>query len=326
MERQQRRTAVNEKSMNLIERLWSRAKVGTKIRVGPFALYLRLARSVRVSANHSRGILLPGTAAVSPSALLAETKGDSFMHSMQTDRSLAPPLRSGVALIIGTGPGLGSALARRFAQAGMSVAVAARNAGKLDGLVKELSALGGSGRRYGCDSTDDESVKSMLIRVVEEMGVPDLVVYNVEHFIPGTILDIETPAFEECWRAMALGGFIVGREVARLMVSRGSGTIIYTGATGAMRGRADYINMAVGKFGVRALAQSMARDLGPRGIHVAHVILDGGILSPRSSDKARERLSSMFPEHIAETYYQLHLQHRSTWTQEMDLRPWVEKF
>lgn len=166
----------------------------------------------------------------------------------------------------------------------------------------------------------------MLNRLIEEMGVPDLVVYNVEHFIPGTILDIETPAFEECWRAMALGGFIVGREVARLMLPRGSGTIIYTGATGAMRGRAEYINMAVGKFGVRALAQSMARDLGPRGIHVAHVILDGGILSTRSGDAARDRLSSMFPEHIAETYYQLHLQHRSTWTQEIDLRPWVEKF
>jgi NAD(P)-dependent dehydrogenase (short-subunit alcohol dehydrogenase family) len=166
----------------------------------------------------------------------------------------------------------------------------------------------------------------MLKCVVEEMGIPDLVVYNVEHFIPGTILDIETPAFEECWRAMTLGGFIVGREVARLMVPRGSGTIIYTGATGAVRGRADYINMAVGKFGVRALSQSMARDLGPKGIHVAHVILDGGILSNRSGSEARERSSAMYPEHIAEVYYQLHLQHRSTWTQEMDLRTWVEKF
>lgn len=312
--------------MNLIEKLWNRAKIGTKIHLGPFAIHLRLARSVRVSTNHPRGLSLLGSAGVSPSARLAETKGDSDMNSIQTDKCMAPPFRSGVALIVGTGPGLGSALARRFAQAGMAVAVVARNAEKLDGLVKELSALGGSGRRYGCDSTEDESVKSMLVRVVEEMGVPDLVVYNVEHFIPGTILDIETPAFEECWRAMTLGGFIVGRECARLMVSRGSGTIIYTGATGAMRGRAEYINMAVGKFGVRALAQSMARDLGPKGIHVAHVILDGGILSPRSGDIARERLSSMFPEHIAETYYQLHLQHRSTWTQEMDLRPWVEKF
>jgi len=158
------------------------------------------------------------------------------------------------------------------------------------------------------------------------MGFPDLVVYNVEHFIPGTILEIETPAFEECWRAMTLGGFLVGRETARLMVSQGSGTIIYTGATGALRGHAEYINMAVGKFGIRALAQSMARDLGPKGIHVAHVVLDGGIPSPRFGEGPRERASAMFPEHIAETYYQLHIQHHSTWTQELDLRTWVEEF
>ncbi len=312
--------------MNLMARLWNSAKIGTQICLGPIVIHMRLARRVRVTGNPPRGPSCRVQATATPGVLLPNTKRDASMHSIQSDESVAPPPRPGVALIVGTGPGLGSALARRFAQAGMTVAVAARDAEKLDGLVMELGALCGSGRAYGCDATQDRSVKSMLSRVVEEMGIPDLVVYNVEHFIPGSILEIETPAFEACWRAMALGGFIVGREVARLMVPRGSGTIIYTGATGALRGRAEYINMAVGKFGVRALAQSMARDLGPRGIHVAHVILDGGILSQRSGDAARERLSSMFPEHIAETYYQLHLQHRSTWTQEMDLRPWVEKF
>lgn len=311
--------------MTLIERIWNQAKVGIRVSLGGIALHLRIARAVSVSANPTlRSSLATPPIAQLNSASAENTTGIDIQPT--TIDATVPPIRAGVALIVGTGPGLGSALARRFAQAGMTVAVAARNAQKLDGLVDELSNLGGQGRRYGCDATEERSVKSMLQSVVEDMGIPDLVVYNVEHFIPGTILDIETPAFEECWRAMTLGGFIVGREVARLMVTRGSGTIIYTGATGALRGRAEYINMAVGKFGVRALAQSMARDLGPKGIHVAHVILDGGILSRRSGDTAKERCSSMYPEHIAEIYYQLHLQHRSTWTQEMDLRPWVEKF
>jgi NAD(P)-dependent dehydrogenase (short-subunit alcohol dehydrogenase family) len=208
----------------------------------------------------------------------------------------------------------------------MVVAVAARNTRKLDPLLQEINAVGAVGRAYGCDATVESSVNELLRLVTAEMGTPNLVVYNVEHFIPGTILDITTPAFEDCWRAMTLGGFLVGRGAAQHMVSRGSGTIIFTGATASLRGRADYINLAVGKFGIRALAQSMARDLGPKGIHVAHVILDGGILCERSGDSAREHMSSMFPEHIAEAYFQIHNQPSSAWTQEMDLRPWVEKF
>ncbi len=246
---------------------------------------------------------------------------------METGRTaITAPRQLEVALIVGTGPGLGSALARRFARAGMAVALAARNTGKLNGLPQEIQALGGIGRTYGCDATEESSVKELFGLVAMEMGVPDLVVYNVEHFVPGTLLEIETPAFEECWRAMALGGFLVGREAARLMVPRQSGTILYTGATASLRGRAEYINLAVGKFGIRALAQSMARDLGPKGIHVAHVVLDGGILPQRAGDTARERMSLLFPESIAEAYYQLHTQHRSAWTQELELRPWVEKF
>lgn len=248
------------------------------------------------------------------------------MTAACTDESRPPTVAPGVALIVGTGPGLGSALARRFSAAGMAVATVARNTRKLDDLMRDLNTLGGSGRRYGCDASDERGVKSMLNCLVEDLGVPDVVVYNVEHFIPGTVLDIETCAFEECWRAMTLGGFIVGREAARLMVPRGSGTIIFTGATAALRGRAEYLNMAVGKFGVRALAQSMARDLAPKGIHVAHVILDGGILPPHAEDEPTRRHSRMHPAHIAEAYYQLHLQRPSAWTHEMDLRPWTEEF
>lgn len=131
--------------MTLIQKFWNSAKIGTQIRLGPFAVYLRLARSVRVSTNHQRGPLLNGSASISSSASLPETVGGSDMHAMHPDKSMVSPLQSGVALIVGTGPGLGSALARRFAQAGMAVAVAARNAEKLDGLIKEINALGGGG-------------------------------------------------------------------------------------------------------------------------------------------------------------------------------------
>ena len=229
-------------------------------------------------------------------------------------------------LIAGAGPGLGSAIARRFAKQRGRVAVAARNAERLDHLTEELNLLGGYGRAYGCDVTDERSVISLFQHVKTDLGIPNVVVFNVENFVPGTILEIETPAFEECWRSMCLGAFLVGREAAKLMVPRGSGTIIFTGATASIRGSAGYINMAVGKFGSRALAQSMARELAPKGIHVAHVILDAGILSAHHREGARERQSAMFPEEIAEVYYHLHSQHRSTWTQELDLRPWTEEF
>jgi NAD(P)-dependent dehydrogenase (short-subunit alcohol dehydrogenase family) len=312
--------------MTLFERFWSKAKIGTKLRLGPLTLHLRVAKSVSVTRNWPRAPLL-GDTSVRLGGLLPASIGADMPPLGQIDGPVENMAhRSEVALIVGTGPGLGSALARRFAKAGMVVAMAARNTKKLEGLIQEIQTLGGYARAYGCDATEERSVKSLLKLVTKEMGFPDLVVYNVEHFIPGTITEIETPAFEECWRATTLGGFLVGRETARFMVPRGSGTIIYTGATGALRGRAEYINMAVGKFGIRALAQSMARDLGPKGIHVAHVILDGGILSPHSGEGARERASAMFPEHIAESCYHLHIQHRSTWTQELDLRPWVEKF
>ena len=317
--------------MSVLISLWHSAKLGTTFWLGPVTLHLRLARSVAVSGNRLRMRAPWRRAAIAVAAAPAAPAAQPRPLTPEPGRDGPPgtvsaPARPQLALIVGTGPGLGSALARRFAKAGMQVAVVARNTEKLHLLLKEIHDSGGKAQAFACDATDERSVIRLLALVSEDMGVPDVVVYNVEHFIPGTILDITTSAFEECWRAMTLGGFLVGRACALRMVARGSGTIIYTGATGALRGRADYINMAVGKFGLRALAQSMARDLAPQGIHVAHVILDGGILGARSKDVERERMSSMFPEHIAETYLQIHLQHRSVWTQEMDLRPWLEKF
>ena len=232
------------------------------------------------------------------------------------------------AVIVGAGPGLGSALARRFARAGMKVAVARRNAGKLASL---LSELGDSARAYACDATDEVAVRQLFASVTTDFGSPALVVFNAGAFVRKGVLDTSVEEFERCWRGSCLGGFLVGREAARAMLTHNAehkGTIIFTGATASLRGGALFQNLAVGKFGLRALAQSMARELQPRGIHVAHVVIDGQIEGERPGHSTAERGKDtvLDPAAIAETYYQLHLQPLSAWSHEVDLRPYVEKF
>lgn len=232
------------------------------------------------------------------------------------------------ALVVGVGPGLGGALCRRFAAAGMTVAMCARTADFLGPLAQEIYQSGGRAHVCTADSTNESEVLSLFASVRTDLGEPDLVVYNAGAFQRTGILEASSDDFERCWRVGCFGGFLIGREAARVMASRGSGTILFTGATASMRGGAQYFNLAVGKFGLRALSQSMARELGPRGVHVAHIIIDGQIDNPRYAELAGERGDDglLDPEAIAETYYQLHRQHRSAWTQEIDLRPWVEKF
>ena len=238
-----------------------------------------------------------------------------------------------IALVVGVGPGLGAALARCFAKDGMQVAVAAREAARLEPLAGELGELGPGGRAYGCDATNETDVESLFGHVKSDLGEPDLVVYNAGAFVRAAVADIESEEFERCWRALCLGGFLVGREAARLMTARADaggtgGTIIFTGATASLRGGANFANLAVGKFGLRALAQSMARELGPKGVHVAHTIIDGQIVSERYAKVAKDKPDDglLVPDAIAKNYLNLHRQHRSAWTQELDLRPWVEKF
>jgi NAD(P)-dependent dehydrogenase (short-subunit alcohol dehydrogenase family) len=227
------------------------------------------------------------------------------------------------ALVVGAGPGLGAALARRFKAAGMAVAVARRNIETLAPLAKEIGV-----EAFACDATEPAAVEQLFDRVTEALGPPDLVAYNAGAFQRGGVLEIAPADFEHCWRIGCLGGFLVGRRAAMGMVARGHGTILFTGATASLRGGANFANLAVGKFGLRALAQSMARELGPKGVHVAHVLIDGQIASERYAHLAAERPADglLAPDAIAEAYYQLHVQHRSAWTQELDLRPWVEKF
>lgn len=219
-----------------------------------------------------------------------------------------------VAIVVGAGAGLGNALVARFADAGMRVAAVSRRGGADEpqrGLV----------RFYSCDATVGEQVKRLFERVTAELGPPSLVVFNVGIWDPAAMLDISEELFEATWRTGCFAGFLVGRAAAASMLDTGGGTIIFSGATGSIRGGAGFAAFASPKFALRGLAQSMARELGPKNVHVAHVILDGMIAQENTpSDDLFQ------PVAIAETYYQLHRQSRSAWTHELDLRPSREKF
>ena len=238
---------------------------------------------------------------------------------------------SDTAIIVGAGPGLGAALAQRFSHAEMNVVMAVRNIEKTETLARELSGIVHQTMAVACDATSEADVKRLFELVQAEFGTPQLVVYNAGAFVRKGVLDTSAEEFERCWRVGCLGGFLVGREAARAMLTRNAehkGTIIFTGATASLRGGALFQNLAVGKFGLRALAQSMARELQPQGIHVAHVVIDGQIEGERPGYGAAERGKDavLDPAAIAETYYQLHLQPRSAWSHEVDLRPYIEKF
>ncbi len=231
-----------------------------------------------------------------------------------------------VAVIVGVGPGLGLALVEACAADGMKVAMAARSEDKLQAMRPD--AHGDDIRVYATDATDPASVSALFEAVERDLGAITLAVFNAGAFQMGGILDISAEDFEHCWRAGTFGGFLVGQEAARRMVGRGRGSIIFTGATAALRGSANFVNLAVPKFGLRALAQSMARELGPKGIHIAHVVIDGQIESDRTRHLLDERGPDtlMKPADIAANYLHLHGQPRNCWTHELDMRPWAEKF
>jgi len=182
-----------------------------------------------------------------------------------------------VAAIVGVGPGLGRALALRFAQGGLAVALVARREESLRPVQAELTAMGGVSRSFACDAADETSVRETFARVREELGAPDVLVYNAGAFQMGGVMDLLPNDFERAWRVNCLGALLAAQAVLPHMLEEGKGTLIFSGATASIRGSARFAGLAVGKFGLRALAQSMARELGPMGIHVAHVIIDGVI-------------------------------------------------
>ena len=237
-------------------------------------------------------------------------------------------MNGGVAAILGVGPGLGAAIARRFAREGFAVALMARSEESVAGAREEIEGEGATALGVSADATDPQSVQAAFERVRGEIGDPEVFVYNAGAFQMGGILEIPPDMFDECFKANCAGAFYAARQVLPAMVEAGRGTILLTGATASLRGSARFSALAVGKFGLRALAQSMAREFGPQGIHVAHVIVDGQINTPRVRERfsEREEHTLLSPDAIAETYWRLHSQDPTAWTLELDLRPAVESF
>ena len=233
-----------------------------------------------------------------------------------------------VAAVLGVGPGLGAAVARRFAREDFAVGLMARGEESLAAAREEVEGSGGTALSITADATDAASVASAFDRVREELGEPEVFVYNAGAFQMGGILELSPEQFDDCFRANCSGAFYGAQQVLPAMVEMGRGTIILTGATAALRGSAKFAALATGKFGLRALAQSMAREFGPQGIHVAHVIIDGQINTPRLREDQpdREESTTLSPDSIAETYWQLHAQDPTAWTLELDLRPALESF
>lgn len=228
-----------------------------------------------------------------------------------------------IALIVGSGPGLSASLARLFKREGMKVALAARNIKKLDGLVKEID-----GRAYACDATSPTDVKNLFQSMSQDLGDPNLVVYNASGRVRGPITELDPEDVRQTILITCYGGFLVGQEAAKRMLKAGTGTVLFTGASASVKGYAKSPAFAMGKMGLTGLVQSMARELQPQNIHVAQVVIDGGINDPDRPERLTERGpdGSLDPDAIAQTYLHLHRQHRSAWASHIELRPWSEKF
>jgi NAD(P)-dependent dehydrogenase (short-subunit alcohol dehydrogenase family) len=225
------------------------------------------------------------------------------------------------ALIVGVGPGLSASLARLFARHGLQVALASRDPDKLQKLAQETAAA-----TFACEATEPEEVAALFEVVVATQGVPDIVVYNASARARGPITDLDPADVATAISVSAFGGFLVTQQAARHMVARGSGAILLTGASASVKGYPNSSAFAMGKFALRGLASSMARELSPKGVHVAHFVIDGGIRSAVRPDPNDNPDSMLDPDAIAETYWQVANQPRSAWTWEVELRPWVEKF
>jgi NAD(P)-dependent dehydrogenase (short-subunit alcohol dehydrogenase family) len=228
---------------------------------------------------------------------------------------------SKTALIVGAGPGLSASLARLLAGEGMKVALAARDVGKLDELCGATGA-----RAFACDATSPTEVATLFKSVEAAFGSPDVVIYNASGRVRGAITDLDPAAVAQAIATSAYGGFLVAQQAARRMLPRKSGTILLTGASASVKGYPNSSSFAMGKFALRGLAQSLARELAPAGIHVAHFVIDGGIRSASRSVAEGAPDSLLDPDAIAASYLHILHQPRSAWTWEVELRPWVEKF
>jgi NAD(P)-dependent dehydrogenase (short-subunit alcohol dehydrogenase family) len=233
-------------------------------------------------------------------------------------------------LVVGAGDATGGAIARRFAREGYVACVTRRDAARLDPLVGRIRAEGGEAHAFGCDARKEDATVAMVERIEREIAPIEVAVFNIGANVRHGIVDTTARVYFKVWEMACFAGFLMGREAARVMVPRGRGTILFTGATASLRGREGFAAFAGAKAALRALAQSMARELGPQGVHVAHVVIDGAIDTAFIRDNFPERYAAkadagiLDPEHIAESYWMLHRQPRDAWTHELDLRPWRE--
>ena len=237
-----------------------------------------------------------------------------------------------VCCVVGAGDATGAAVARRFAREGYTVCVARRTQAALAPLVESIRSAGGQAHAHGLDARREEAVQAYVQEVEETIGPIEVMVFNVGGNVRFPILETTAQKYFKVWEMCAMAGFLVGREAARAMLPRGRGTLLFTGATASLRGAAGFAAFAGGKAALRALAQSMARELGPQGLHVAHVVIDGLIDTAFAREHFAQRMADagaggvLDPAHIAEAYWWLHSQPRDAWTFELDLRPSVEKW
>jgi NAD(P)-dependent dehydrogenase (short-subunit alcohol dehydrogenase family) len=240
--------------------------------------------------------------------------------------------RKGVCCVIGAGDATGSAVARRFAREGFTVCAARRNKDALTALVDQITAQGGQARAFGLDARHENQVVEFFSQIETEVGPIEAVIFNVGGNVRFPILETTAQKYFKVWEMCAMAGFLVGREAARVMLPRARGTILFTGATASLRGSAGFAAFAGGKAALRALAQSMARELGPQGLHVAHVVIDGIIDTAFAREHFAEVVRTagpdgiLNPDHIADAYWWLYQQPRDAWTFELDLRPSTERW
>ncbi|MEN5202400.1 SDR family oxidoreductase [Pseudomonas wadenswilerensis] len=237
-----------------------------------------------------------------------------------------------VVLVVGAGDATGGAIAKRFAREGYVACVTRRSADKLQPLVDEIRAGGGEAHGFASDARKEEEVAALVEEIESTLGPIEAFVFNIGANVPCSILDETARKYFKIWEMACFAGFLTAQAVARRMVTRERGTILFTGATAGLRGAAGFAAFAGAKHGIRALAQSMARELGPRNIHVAHVVVDGAIDTAFIRDSFPERYALkdqdgiLDPQHIADSYWFLHSQPRDAWTFELDLRPWMERW
>ena len=301
----------------MLTTIWKALKIQRRVAMGPLMLTFQWGRSTRLvrSRTQRTGRAVFDAGAVRSPIAPAARQIEGIAERPAEFQS--PPS----ALLFGVGPGLGEALMERLDGEGFRLGVVSRNAGRLQGLLDRLPGGGRSHRAYACDVTLEASVGKAFEQFAQDFGAPSLVVYALQRFGPGTIDDIEVPAFEDGLRHNCFGAFLVSRLACRAMAEAGRGTLLLVGSTSSVIGREGHLNLVAGKFGQRGLSQVLAREMWPRGVHVAHVMIDADIRESEGETHPQAE-----PGHIAETLLFLHRQPKSAWTSELDLRPWNERF